>query len=74
MTKEPHGTTRVDGIYQFLLKVHQRILQDCKSPEQTYQEGSPVGVDRRKRRSVPNAQKNDLRRTSAPHAKVGATI
>src|SRR6266702_6156675 len=72
--KEPQRTTRLDGIYQLLQKVHRRILKNRESPERTYKEGGPMGMDRRKRRSLPEAEKAYLRRTSTPYAKIGGTF
>src|SRR6266568_8401313 len=72
--QEPQGTTRLDGLHQFLQKVHRRILKDRTSPERTYEEGGPMGMDRRKRRGLPEAEKAYLRRTSTPYAKIGGTF
>src|SRR6266702_1308882 len=73
-SQKPHRTTRMDGIHQFLLTVHRRIFKNCMSPERTHKKGDPLGMDQQKRRSLPKAQKTDLRGTSTPHAKVGTTI
>src|SRR6266702_3715428 len=50
------------------------MLKNRKSPQRTYQERSPVGVDGRKRRSFSEAKEVDMRRTGAPHAATGATL
>src|SRR6266702_3224553 len=72
--KEPQGTTRLDGLHQFLQNIHRRILKNRTSPERTYKEGDPMGMDRRKRRSFSEAKRAYLRRTSTPHAKIGETL
>src|SRR6266702_7983841 len=72
--KEPHRTTRLDGLHQLLPKVHQRILKNRKSPERTHQEERPLGVDGRKRGGLSKTQKAYMRRTGTPHAPIRTTI
>src|SRR6266702_663106 len=50
--KEPHRNTRLVGLHQLLQKIHQGIFEDCKSPQRTHKEGSPVGMEGRTRRSL----------------------
>src|SRR6266702_1484857 len=50
------------------------ILKNCKSPERTYEEGGPMGMDRRERGGLSEAEKAYLHRTSTPYAKTGGTL
>src|SRR6266568_6784725 len=72
--QEPQRAQRMDGVHQLLQKVHRRILKNRTSPERTYEEGDPMGMDRRKRRGLSKAEKAYLRRTSTPYAKIGGTL
>src|SRR6266571_5016246 len=72
--QEPQRAQRMDGVHQLLQEVHRRILKNRTSPERTYKEGGPMGMDRRKRRGFSEAEKAYLRRTSTPYAKIGGTF
>src|SRR6266702_1375309 len=72
--EKPQRTTRLDGVHQLLPKVHKRILKHRKSPQRTYEEGGPMGLDRRERRSLPEIEKAYLYRTGTPHAKARGTL
>src|SRR6266702_8733861 len=72
--KEPQRAQRLDGVHQLLQEIHRRILQHRESSERTHQKGSTLGVDRRARRSFPEAKTANMRRTGAPHAKTRGTV
>src|SRR6266702_1233177 len=59
-TKEPHGITRIHGLYQFLPPLHQRILARSQATQRSDEEGHTLGMDPRKATSIRKTESTSL--------------
>src|SRR6266702_613555 len=67
--EEPHGTTRVHRLYQFLPPLYQRIFARSQTTQRPDEERHALGMDPRETTGIRKTESASMQRTRTPHAK-----
>src|SRR6266702_418863 len=67
--EEPHGITRVHGLYQFLPPLYQRVFTRSQTTQRPDEERHALGVDPGETTSIRKTESASMQRTHTPHAK-----